>query len=137
MIKAIIFDWGGVIIEEPSAMINSYCAKMLGVTVEAFLEIRHEHMPNFQRGHISEELFWQRICNSLGVGLPPVSSLWGDVFKNAYRHQEETIALAKNLKQQGYRLGFLSTTEMPAVEHFYNQRYDFFDAAVFLALKGA
>lgn len=37
-IKAIVFDWGGVLIDDPTVGLIRYCSKALGVSSEQFAE---------------------------------------------------------------------------------------------------
>lgn len=136
MIKAIIVDWGGVLIAEPSAKINEYCADHLGVAIGDFLPARQAHIAEFQKGRISEEVFWGRVCAALGVTSPRVASLWNEAFRQAYEDRPDIIEFLQNLRRRGYKVGLLSTTELPAVKHFESQGYDMFDALIFSCREG-
>jgi len=136
MIKAIIFDWGGVLFDEPTKDIMAYCAKKLAVNKEQFYEIHEKLKPDLQKGIISEDVFWEKICSILKVKKPNVPSLWGDAFKNAYRPKKDMFAVATNLKNKGYKIALLSNTEIEPMNYFYEQQYDMFDVAVFSCVEG-
>jgi epoxide hydrolase-like predicted phosphatase len=44
--------------------------------------------------------------------------------------------LAESLQKRGYKTGFLSNTEIPAVRFFLEQGYDMFDVLVFSCVEG-
>ncbi len=90
-IQAVIFDWGGVLIENPSPDLDYYCVKELGVAADDFARVRETHYPAFLKGGISEAEFWNRACGDLGVPLPNVPSLWGDAFRRAYVPRKEML----------------------------------------------
>jgi epoxide hydrolase-like predicted phosphatase len=134
-IQAVIFDWGGVLIDNPAPSIISYCRKALNVEQEIYTEKLKKYLPDFQRGRLSESAFWQQMCASLHTQLSSSSSLWGGAFECAYRPKLEMFRLAYDLKKAGYITGFLSNTEIPAVEFFKAQRYEQFDVVVFSCIE--
>lgn len=136
-IRAVLLDWGGVMIEDPAPGLVAHCSRVLGVSPEAFQDAFGELEAPFQRGEISEQRFWRLICNTLGVGLPGFPSLWGDAFAAAYRPVPEMFQLAASLRHQGYKTALLSNTELPAVEVFHQQGHDeAFDELVFSCVEG-
>ena len=118
LIKAIIFDWGGVLVEDPIPQMIEYCSKILKVGKEEMGKALLECRPDFERGTISEEAFWKRMCRSLTIPDRNMNSLWSHSFKSAYKENREMFSLASSLKQNGYKIGLLSNTEIPAVEYF-------------------
>ncbi len=136
IIEAVLFDWGGVLIENPAPGLMDYCAKALGVSVEDYVRAHNAHGEAFQKGSIPEEVFWQRVCGDLNRPLPRQSSLWGDAFRAVYRPRQEVFALARRLRQTGCKTGLLSNTEAPAMEFFFELGYDMFDALTFSCAEG-
>ena len=134
--EAVIFDWGGVLIEDPAPGLVKYCSEALGVSKEGYKKAYDKFGGDFQKGVISEEEFWERMCRSLGVKGPEVLSLWADAFKAVYVPKEEMFSLAAELGKKGYKTGFLSNTEKPAMEYFHQLSYDMFDVAVFSCAEG-
>ncbi len=131
IIKAVVFDWGGVLISNPAPGLISFCSSVLGVATDDFIRVQSIHAPFFQKGLLSEEEFWRRICFDLQVPLPCKRSLWGDAFRAAYRPVEEMFALVSSLHMRGYRTAILSNTEDPAVAYFEELAYSMFDVTVF------
>ncbi len=136
MIKAVIFDWGGVLIDNPALGLTAYCAGHLGVSEVRFGEAQEKFEGEFQKGTISEDVFWERVCSELGVVKPNTRSLWGDAFRGVYSEKTRIFSLCSFLKDKGYRIGFLSNTELPAVEYFHEQGYAIFDVTVFSCIEG-
>lgn len=136
-IKSVIFDWGGVLIENPAPGLIQYCAKALKVSREDFSKTHHKFSMEFQKNLISEETFWDRICDQLNVPKPVVRSLWAKAFKAAYVPRVEIFNLAASVQKSGYKTAVLSNTEIPAMQYFYQLQYDMFDVLVFSCVEGA
>ena len=135
-IQAVLFDWGGVLIENPAPGLMAYCAKGLGVAVADYVRVHNAHGEAFQKGRIAEAVFWQRVCGDLNRPLPRQASLWGDAFRAVYRPREEVFDLAKRLREEGCKTSLLSNTEVPAMSLFLKLHYDMFDALTFSCTEG-
>ena len=136
MIKSVVFDWGGVLIEDPSVKIYDYCAAALSVSQKDFINVYEQFAPEFQKGTISEDLLLEHICSVLHITKPTQSSLWEDAFRHSYEENTETFNLASRLKKNGFRIGLLSNTEAPAMRFFHEQQYPMFDVTVFSCAEG-
>jgi epoxide hydrolase-like predicted phosphatase len=135
-IKTIIFDWGGVLIDDPAPGLMEFCAKALKVIKEVYIKAHSKFEADFQKGLICENTFWEKICSELNVSKPKNPSLWAEAFEAAYVPRNGMFSMAASLQKNGYRTAVLSNTEVPAMQHFHMQRYDMFDVAVFSCLKG-
>ncbi len=135
-IKAVIFDWGGVLIDDPRPALMRYCAKALGVSEETYVKAHNKFMDDFQKGLLSEQIFWAKVCKELNRPKPQVRSLWGDAFRAAYSPRTDMFSLVARLKKNGYRTALLSNAEVPAMQFFGELRYDMFDVAVFSCAEG-
>jgi FMN phosphatase YigB (HAD superfamily) len=135
-IKAVLFDWGGVLIDNPAPGLMDYCVKVLGVAVEDYTRVHNQHGEAFQKGSITEGVFWRRVCGDLDCPLPRQSSLWGDAFRAVYRPREPVFALARRLRESGCKTSLLSNTEVPAMQFFLELGYDMFDALTFSCAEG-
>jgi epoxide hydrolase-like predicted phosphatase len=136
MIRAIIFDWGGVLCEDTAQGLLSYFSKALDVPSDVLNTAYKSFAPAFQKGEISEEELWQGMDAALGIERPIDPSLWIAALRAVYSPKQEMFALASHLKGQGYVVGLLSNAEMPAMHFFYEQAYAMFDAAVFSCAEG-
>jgi epoxide hydrolase-like predicted phosphatase len=135
-IKSVIFDWGGVLIDDPAPGLMRYCAKALCVASEDYIKAHSKFADDFHKGLICEDTFWEKICSELNVPKPNVRSLWTDAFKAAYVPRADMFSTAASLKENGYKTAVLSNTEVPAMQYFHQQRYDMFDVLVFSCAEG-
>ncbi|HEX3033874.1 MAG TPA: HAD family phosphatase [Thermodesulfobacteriota bacterium] len=136
MIKAIIFDWGGVLIDHPIPEIKAYCARYLRVPERELGDAVEKFRDDFARGTISEDEFWEKVCSQVGAPKPDIGSLWEKAFRNSYSEKHEILSLASSLRENGYKIGFLSNTEIPGVKIFQEKNYNVFDVLVFSCLEG-
>jgi len=135
-IESVIFDWGGVLIDDPAPGLIRYCAQALAVSKEDYIKAHIKFASDFQKDLISEDTFWERICNELGVAKTKVPSLWADAFKAVYVPREDMFSMAARLRKNGYKTALLSNTEAAAMQFFYQLQYDMFDVLVFSCAEG-
>jgi len=135
-INSVIFDWGGVLIDDPAPGLMRYCAQALGVTKEDYIRTHDKFAADFQKGLIGEDTFWERICGELDIPKPKVNSLWADAFEAAYAPREDMFSMAARLRKNGYKTALLSNTEAAAMQYFYQLQYDMFDVPVFSCAEG-
>ena len=135
-IRAVLFDWGGVLIDNPASALMIYCAGALGVSVEDFTRVHDKHGQAFDKGWIPENQFWRQVCGDLGRPLPKTPSLWGQAFRAVYSPRREVFALAGGVRAGGCKTALLSNTEPPAMEFFLELRYDMFDVPIFSSPRG-
>ena len=135
-INAVIFDWGGVLIEDPAPALFKYCANALGVDEEQYVTAFDICMDDFQTGTVTEKQFWMNMTKRLNVPMPKADSLWTEAFIAAYKPRQEMFSLASRLRKAGCKTAILSNTEMPVVEIINKQKYDAFDVTVLSCLEG-
>jgi len=136
-IESVIFDWGGVLIDDPRPGLLRYCADVFSVPREHYAPVHDSFLDEFQKGLLSEERFWQKVSRKLGKPTPKVPSLWSEAFRSTYVPRPEIFSLVSSLRDKGYRTALLSNTELPAVEFFHELDYDMFDELVFSCTEGA
>ncbi|MGL1933631.1 MAG: HAD family phosphatase [Fibrobacterales bacterium] len=137
MIKAVIYDWGGVICVNPAPQFLTACSTALGVEEARLQPLLTHYIDPFQKGEITEEALWKSICSELHIkNYDWTQPLWRPAFESFYTPQQQVIDSAKTLKSLGYKIGFLSNTEVPAMELHLSLGYDFFDARVFSCVEG-
>ena len=130
-IESVIFDWGGVLIDDPRPGLLQYCSEAFGVPLEDYTPVHDSFLDDFHKGMISEERFWRQITGKLGKSMPTAQSQWYEAFRSAYVPKQEMFRLASSLHDKAYKTALLSNTELPAVEFFHEQGYDMFDVLVF------
>jgi HAD superfamily hydrolase (TIGR01509 family) len=131
-----LFDWGGVLIDDPAPGLMVYCARELGVSVEDYIRAHNRHSELFQKGCIQEDVFWRRVCEDLKRPLPRAASLWGQAFRSVYSPRPEVFDLARRIHDRGCKTGIVSNTE--AVAHAFARqfRYRAFDTIVLSCAEG-
>ncbi|MGA2678495.1 MAG: HAD family phosphatase [Sedimentisphaerales bacterium] len=135
-INAVIFDWGGVLIEDPAPALFKYCANVLGVDKEQYVIAFDICMNDFQAGAVTEQQFWMNMTKRLNVPMPKTNSLWSDAFAQAYKPRQEIFSLASRLRRAGCKTAILSNTEKPVAELINKLKYDAFDVTVLSCLEG-
>ena len=135
-IESVIFDWGGVLIDDPAPGRLRYCAEVLEVPERDLAEAFADFTADFQTAAMSEEVFWEKVCANLNVAPPKHPSLWAEGFRAAYREREDMFAVAAHLQQRGCKTAVLSNTEIPAMRHFERMNYEIFDVRVFSCAEG-
>lgn len=135
-IDSVIFDWGGVLIDDPRPGLLRYCADAFGMAQERYTPVHDSCLDEFHKGLIDEGTFWQEIARKLGRPMPKTPSLWSEAFRSAYVPKREMFSLASSLHGKGYKTALLSNTELPAVGFFHELGYDMFDVLVFSCEEG-
>jgi len=135
-INAVIFDWGGVIIEDPAPALFKYCANSFGVSVEQYVTAFDICINDFQTGAVTEQQFWVNMAKHLNAAAPRANSLWSDAFAVAYKPRPEMVTLVSNLRKAGCKTAILSNTEMPVVKIIDKQICDYMDVTVLSCLEG-
>ena len=130
MIKAIIFDWGGVLIDDPGQLRVPIIADRLGVSEQAFKDAYHKIHWDFQRGILSEQEFWAKLCADLDVP-PPETGFWLSSMDAVFSEKKDVIDLICRLKKNDYKLCFLSNTERPFKDLVEKFHHDLFDLKIF------
>lgn len=113
MIKAVIFDWGGVIAPNPYGGWLGILAGMLDMTIPDLLPHWQEAgYGDLSRGTIDEKEFFRLFKISLGRALPTdVSRIWID--GSAFEPWSEMLAYVNQLKKDGMKVSLLSNTVEP------------------------
>ena len=134
-IESVIFDWGGVLIDDPRPGLLQYCSEAFGLPLEDYTPVHDSFLDEFHKGLISEESFWRQISGKLDKPMPSARSQWYDAFRSAYVPKRGMFDLACSLHDKGYKTALLSNTELPAVEFFHEQNYDMFDVLIFSCVE--
>jgi epoxide hydrolase-like predicted phosphatase len=135
-INAVIFDWGGVLIEDPAPALFKYCANSFGVSVERYVTVFDICINDFQTGAVTEQQFWANMAKQLNVPPPKKDSLWTEAFMVAYKPRQEMVTLVSNLRKAGCKTAIISNTEMPVVKIIDKQICDYMDVTVLSCLEG-
>ena len=108
MVKAVIFDIGGVVTYNIGGYIRNDIIKTLGVTKNQYEEACHILVPLLSTDRITEEEFWQRFRDITKTAKVPPENLWSREFSKRRKLRKDVIQIIKELKQKGIKLAALS-----------------------------
>ncbi|MCK9555177.1 HAD family phosphatase [bacterium] len=134
-IKAVIFDWGGVLIDNPAPGLLKYCSKKIGVPQIKLAAIFSGLKDSFQKGILPEKSLWEKIRRELNASEKEIECIWEKAFREVYSEKKEVFALAEKLQKKGYVTVILSNTELSAVKFFEEKKYSMFDIKIFSCLE--
>ncbi len=111
-IQLILFDIGGVIIRWKDDWLFQDVAQKFGLH---YLLLKKEGMailPEFRRGEITEQKFWEKIGQKIGSDelSSYEKSLIHEIFKKRITIDDSVLSLIKQIKLAGNKLGILTNT---------------------------
>lgn len=111
-INTVLFDWGGVVADDPGDEFLSKLLYNLGATGTQVKEIFEIYMKRFMRGQISETQYWQELKNRYGFAIHDTIS---DEFKKwkGLNANPDILNLIQECKQAGLHVGLLSNVIEP------------------------
>lgn len=136
MIKAVIFDWGHVLIDNSETHRIKFFSQKLGVTSDEFKPVLEKYLPLFTTGELDEDILWLKIQEDLGIKDIKIPNIWAESWETGYIPFEEMWSLARALKANGYKIGLLSNCEKPTTSLAARPEYGVFDAKIFSCFEG-
>jgi FMN phosphatase YigB (HAD superfamily) len=111
-VDTVIFDVGGVLIENPDPTAHRHFARWAGADEGSVAGALEDLAPLLQTGHVTEEEFVRLLGMRLGKQLPLIEpELWLRDFR--FEVVGEVAAIVRELRGGGYRLAILSDTIRP------------------------
>lgn len=118
MIKAIVFDVGGVLHYSSLKYIFQDIMQALKITEKALRGGLDKNIEKLEKGQITEEQFWEIFLKKTkSKNTLPEESLLLKKFIQYYRRNDKVINLAKKLKSNGYRIVILSNSIISHAEY--------------------
>lgn len=105
MIKAIIFDMGGVVLKVREEEIRKRFCELLGVEERAFKELFDKHLNELMIGKMPVSEFSRLVEKQFGVR--EVEEKWEQSYRGVLFIREEVMEIAKGLKKR-YVVGVIS-----------------------------
>ncbi len=100
MIKAIIFDYGGVIGNDPSKYIFKAVSKEFGINVKIIKTEFLSFIFLLEKNEILEENFWKKFAQNLNIAdHKKLKKIWINEFKKYAKVDKRILLLAKKLKK--------------------------------------
>jgi putative hydrolase of the HAD superfamily len=128
--KAIFFDWGGVVANDPGDEFLGELLSKIGASEKQKAEIFKTFMKRFMRGEISEQEYWRSLRD--GYGLVIHASISEEFFKwKGLEANRDILNLVREARSMGLKAPILSNV----IEPTYNAiakagYYDLFDGVI-------
>lgn len=130
-IKAVIFDYGGVI--KPFRDCRNEIAQAYGIPPNTLERAMHPFMEDFRKGCMGEDIFWDNLSKKLGKSVPQnKDSLWRTHYEKTFSVYPEIIGLIKTIRKKGLKTAVLSNAISPHLQ-IMRKKDDFtqYDAGIF------
>src|SRR5947209_1141705 len=132
-VKAIIFDFGGVLMRTADPVGRREWEARLGLAVGQLERAVHgcQEWLQVQQGLLSDNDYWQSVARNLGIIEDSLPQLQRDYFRDD-ELDRDLIALIDDLRRSGYRVGLLSndSTRLESKLRTDLAIFDHFDALV-------
>ena len=118
-IKAVIFDFGGVIIQYPPLTFRKEIAKFLKLDLEIINREVAKINSVFLLGKINEKEFWKRLSSALNIIVSEKNkkNFITDEFSRDARLNKDVEKVVIALKNSGYKLGIISNILKPHAKY--------------------
>jgi putative hydrolase of the HAD superfamily len=132
MIKAVIFDFGGVVIRDTHEEVKDYIAENLGLERHLVSAIIKKTLPGYNTGTLSTSQYWKRFAELAGIPFPKdYDRLWRGGYESGNKLNLPLLDLVQALKKNGYMTPVLSNTISPHAEfNRSSHNFDPFDPVV-------
>ncbi len=112
-IKGIIFDLGGVVIEEFEYGFYDDVAKRFGVSAKDIDRVADFEWAPLEKGEETNEHLWKRVARKLGLddkAGETMASMWLECYKKEADIKDDVLELVKKLHKK-YKLGVISNSQ--------------------------
>jgi putative hydrolase of the HAD superfamily len=109
-IKAVIFDYGGVICFPPSPEAVAEVARLAGLPVETLAELNRKYRGEYDRGRYNSGDYYQFMLSQAGIALDfERCKQIGEADMNCWKRMNPaTVQLMRDIKAAGFIMGILS-----------------------------
>lgn len=131
-IRAIGFDYGGVIEGSPGSIFEKGAGDILGVSRELFKKVYFENNFLVNTGKLTWDEFWKKVLIELGK--TEKTSEFFEFLKNQpkLKINNDVVQLISKLKSRGYKVGILSNNSIEKAQKIRSSEIaKYFDTMVF------
>lgn len=112
LVKLIIFDLGGVVIDFVEHYAYSYISKKLGISYGKVASVISALLYNeLEYGDLTNEEFLDSVSKALGVNKRKLYNAWEESFKTTAKPKQDTIRLVKKLSKHYTVVSLSNITE--------------------------
>ncbi len=139
MIKAVVFDFGGVLMRTGDPAGRRAWEARLGLPAGELERIVHgnDAWIAAQHGRMTPDAYWSWVATRLNLSDADLPALQYDYFRDD-RLDPDLVALIRELRESGYKVGLLSNDAPPLADKLRRELaiYDLFDAVIISAFIG-
>jgi HAD superfamily hydrolase (TIGR01509 family) len=115
----VLFDVGSVLLRYKDEWLFRSVARRWGLPIEEATETLRVLRNDLQAGRLDEAALWRRFARAFGIAPPRVPrGLWAESLRRRGRPNGEVVAIARDLRAAGCRVGILSNTDASHVAYF-------------------
>lgn len=131
MLKGLIFDLGGVLVEWNNAVTYCYIEKNYGIDFNTSKTELEKKLPFVQMGRLGERVWLEEFFTSQGIEPNEnYNEIWDNTFKDA-KINAHVLKIVRKLKNRGFMIALLSNTEPSRAANLRKREFiDYFDAVV-------
>lgn len=139
MIKAVLFDFGGVFKQD--SMMSKDCTGIFGMTAEQIMVHIEKTKPIFRKcnkGIIDEKIFWKEFSEALGrPDVENCAEKYREIYRSKLTFFSEMFDLVKELKEAGIKTAVFSNILVFQADIIReNKGYECFDVEILSYLEG-
>lgn len=129
MIKAVFFDFGGVIYQHPREVIPEVLAKIYRQPIKIAIKIYDKYKNDYFIGKLKTNELIQSLNDDFQSNKPidEVENLWLKYYGELAKANQEVLKLIESVKQRAKVYLFSNTTEMSNLHNSKTGLYDYFD----------
>lgn len=133
MIKAVLFDFGGVIYQHPKKVIPKVLSLIYNLPIETTINEYEKYKNDYFTGKLATEKLITSLSSAFrsNKSVDEVKRLWLKYYGQLAQANNEVLDLIKKLKTNYKIYLFSDTTEMSNLHNSQTGIYDFFDGLFF------
>ena len=122
MIKAIIFDWGGVVCYPITKRLVSKLKEKFNLEERAIRKAYFKDLLDYEIGKLTDKDFWQKFCKELGINVDEEELM--DIIRETEELDKEVYDLIANLKKTNRYTLVLLSNNIPVMVNYIRQKFD-------------
>jgi len=138
MIKAVLFDFDGVLTLDESGSLSTckYMSSATGINTDIFWNEYRKYNPSLQKGELKHEEIWDKICKAIGCSID-IKVLYDSFINTPINF--EMLRLVQELKGKNFKIGMVTDNKADRMDLIINHHnwHDVFDGIAISAKIGS